>query len=423
MKPIRLAAGGAIAVLAAAAVVGARAGAGAGAAVPTVQVVRARFTRTIQAEGTLRAVKATPITTVMDPEGPFKIAWLVADGTRVAAGDAIARFDPTEMEKELADGQADRHAADERTAKTAAAGETTRRNLERDAGLAGEELEKARTFRSTDTEIFSRFEIVSSEIDATLAEKRQRHAEAVKGAKGRLAQTDLDLLALERRKADLKTDKAERGLRALTLVAPHDGVVVLERDWRGDPPRVGDTCWAGEKIAEIPDLAAMEAEIAVLEADAGGLAVGQRASVVVEGKPDAAFPAAVRQVDALAKPRQRQNPVQYFGAVLAIERTDPAVMKPGQRVTAAIVLADEDGALVLPRQAVVEKDGRRLVYRKRRWGAFEPIEVTVGATALGRVQVTAGLDEGDVVAVVDPTAVRATPTPGAAGAPRPGGTP
>ena len=132
---------------------------------------------------------------------------------------------------------------------------------------------------------------MSSEIDATLAEKRQGHAVAVKDAKGRLAQTDLDLLALERRKADLKTDKAERGLRALTLTAPHDGIVVLERDWRGDPPRVGDTCWAGEKIAEIPDLAAMEAEVSVLEADAGGLAVGQRATVVVEGRPDAAVPA------------------------------------------------------------------------------------------------------------------------------------
>jgi multidrug efflux pump subunit AcrA (membrane-fusion protein) len=408
-------------VLLAGALISACDSAGGGAAVPTVRVARARFTRTIQAEGILRAVKATPITTAMDPEGPFKIAWLIADGSRVAAGDPIARFDPTEMEKELADGQADRRAADERTAKTAAAGEATRRNLERDAGLAGAELEKARTFQSTDTEIFSRFEIVSSEIDATLAEKRQGHAEAVKGAKGRLAQTDLDLLALERRKADLRTDKAERGLRALTLTAPHDGIVVLERDWRGDPPRVGDTCWAGEKLAEIPDLAAMEAEMAVLEADAGGLAVGQRATVVVEGKPDTAFPASVRHVDALAKPRQRQNPVQYFGAVLALDRTDPEMMKPGQRVTAAIVLADEESALVLPRQAVVEKDGRKLVYRKRRWGAFEPVEVTIGATALGRVHVTGGLAEGNVVAVVDPTAATATPTPGPAGAPRPGG--
>lgn len=396
--------------------------AGGGAAIPTTRVVRTRFTRTITAEGTLRAVKATPITTALDPEGPYKIAWVIADGSHVKAGDAVVRFDPTDMEKELADGLADRSVAVEKVAKSSTQGETTRRNLDRDASLAGEEVEKARSFQTRDTEIYSRFEIVTSEIDAKLAEQRQGHAEAVKGTRGALSQTELDLLALERRKADLKTDKAERGLRALTLAAPHEGIVVLQRDWRGDPPRVGDTCWAGEKIAEIPDLSVMEAEVSVLEADAGGLAVGQTAAVVVEGRPDASFPAAVRQVDAIAKPRQRQVPVQYFGAVLALERTDPAMMKPGQRVTAAIVLANQDRALVVPRQAVLEKDGRMVVYRKRGWGGFEPVTVTLGATALGRVLVTAGVAEGDVIAVVDPTAPAATPTPGAA-APAAGRTP
>jgi multidrug resistance efflux pump len=382
-----------------------------------------RFTRTITAEGTLRAVTATSINTPIDPEGPYKVTWVIADGSRVEAGDEVIRFDPADMEKELADGLADRNAAAEKVAKSSASGATTKRNLDRDASLAGEELKKARDFQTKDSEIYSRFEIVSSEIDATLAEQRQGHAEAVKGTKGKLSQTELDLLAIERRKADLKTDKAERGLHALSLAAPHAGIVVLQRDWRGDPTRVGDTCEAGQKIAEIPDLSVMEAEVSVLEADAGGLAVGQGATVVVEGRPDASFPARVRQVDTVAKPRQRQVPVQYFGAVLALDRTDPALMKPGQRVTATIVLADEERALVVPRQAVIEKDGRKLVYRRRIWRGFEPVEVTVGSAALGRVMVTVGLAEGDVIAVVDPTARAATPTPGAGVAPSAGRTP
>ena len=110
-------AGAAAAAAALAAIVAARAGAGGDREVPTTRAVRSHFIRTITAEGTLRAVKATPITTAMDPEGPFKIAWVIADGSRVAAGDAIARFDPTDMEKELADGLADRGVAAEKTAK------------------------------------------------------------------------------------------------------------------------------------------------------------------------------------------------------------------------------------------------------------------------------------------------------------------
>ena|GEM_PF-6499642 len=285
-----------------------------GSAVPTVRVTRTGFTRTIQAEGVLRAVRATPITTVMDPEGPFRIAWGIADGSPVKAGNVVLRFDPTELERERSDGRDARRTADQRLAKASAAAEATIRNLERDASLAGEDLETARSFQSTDSEVYLRFEIVSSGIDATLAEKRRSHTEAVKDARQRLAQTDLELRALARRKAHLMTEKAEQGLGAIALVAPHDGIVVLERDWRGDPPRVGDTCWAGQKLAEIPDPTAMEAEISVLEADAGGLAVGQRATVTVEGRPEVVIAATVRQVDALAKPRRRQDPVQYFGA-------------------------------------------------------------------------------------------------------------
>ncbi len=143
MRRIRRFAGAA--VLGAVALVAARAAFDSGEGVPTVRATRIRFTRTIQAEGALRAVRATPITTLMDPEGPFTIAWLIADGSPVKAGEEVARFEPTKLERERRDGQDDRRTADQRTATATAAAETTSRNLEREASLAGEELETARS--------------------------------------------------------------------------------------------------------------------------------------------------------------------------------------------------------------------------------------------------------------------------------------
>lgn len=382
--------------------------------IPTARVTRSSFSRVASAEGTLKAVEATPINAPDDPEGPFKLAWVVDDGARVREGDPVVRFDPTELERDLADGRGDLASAGEQTAKAKAAAGATRANLDRDASLAGDELAKAKTFQPKDAEIYSRFEIISSEIDADLAEAKRDHAEAVKGTKNRLSGTDLDLLGIERHKADLKIARAEAGLKALALVAPHDGIVVLERDWRGNPPRVGDPVWRSEKLAEIPRLDAMEAQLFVLEADAGGLAVGQRATVRVEGRPDTVA-ARIRQVDTLAKPRVRNVPVQYFGAVASLARTDPTVMKPGQRVTARIVLAEAQSALVVPRQAVFEREGKRVVYRRSGWSGFVPVEVRLGPAALGRVVVENGLREGDDVAVVDPTRAReARPTPSTA---------
>jgi multidrug efflux pump subunit AcrA (membrane-fusion protein) len=77
-------------------------------------------------------------------------------------------------------------------------------------------------------------------------------------------------------------------------------------------------------------------------------------------------------------------------------------MKPGQRVKARIVLDELDGVLTVPRGALAEKDGKRVVYRLE-GGRFRPVEVVVGCSSLARVVVTQGLAAGDRVALRDPT--------------------
>lgn len=381
--------------------------------VPTEVVRRASFTRVVRAEGTLRAVTATPLSVPADLEGSFKIAWVAEEGTRLAAGDVAFRFDPTDFENEVLDGRADQTTADRRIEKARAQGEVTTKNLDRDAAMAEREYENALTFQSRDAEIYSRFDIISSEIDAGLAQKRKEHAEAVKDTRSGLARTELEILAIDRRKADLKVGRAEKGLGAMALEAPHEGVLKLERSWRGLPPRVGENAWPGQKLGEIPNLAALEAEVFVLEADAGGVAAGEQVAVSVEGRGGAPLAGIVKTVDALAKPRFRGVPVQYFSAVVTLPRTDEVTMKPGQRVQAVITVADVADAVTVPRQAVIERDGTRLVYRRGRWGRFVPVEVTLGTAALGRVVVEQGLADGDVIALADPTQApaQASPTP------------
>lgn len=371
--------------------------------VPTERLERQPFARSVLAEGTLRAVKSTPITTPPDLQRPLKIAWLIADGSPVAAGDVIVRFDPSELEKELESGKLDQGSSDERIAKAQASVDATRRNLDRDAEVAESELANARAFQTKDAEIYSRFEIISSQIDADLAARKRDHAHTLKTIKARVAETDIELLAIERRKAGIMVDQAQRGLGASVITAPHGGLVVLVRDWRGDPPRVGETVWGGEKVAEIPELETLEAEVFVLEADAGGLVVGQPATVTVEGRSGEAIAGTIKRIDTIAKTRFRGSPVQYFGATIELAKDVPVGLKPGQRVQTRFALAELPNAIAVPRQAVLDRNGAKVVYRWRRWRGFEPIEVTIGPIALGRVVIEKGLSAGDEVALVDPS--------------------
>jgi multidrug resistance efflux pump len=377
-----------------------REGAGRGD-VPTLKVEPQPFVHRVPAEGNLKATRATAITVPPGVEGPLRIAWLAPEGALVRGGDPVIRFDPTDMEKALHDAEDDLAKARFKTAKERAESAAEVKKLAADAEVAEIELDGAHRFQKKDETIYSRNERIQSELDGSLASVRAGHARAAEQVKRRLSQAELEILAIQGRQAEFKIGEARKGLAALSVTAPHDGILVFRRDYRGTPLRVGDTVWQAQPLAEIPDLARMQAEVYVLEADAGGLGPGKPATVELESGPGLAYGARIARVDALAKPRLRGSPVQYFAVVLELARTDPARMKPGARVRALLTLDELPRALAVPRQAVFERGGRTVVYR-RGPGGFQPVSVTLGPSGMGRVVIASGLTAGDTVALSDP---------------------
>jgi multidrug resistance efflux pump len=369
--------------------------------IATFKVEPMTFTRRVTAEGTLKAAKATTVAVPQNASSPMKVAWIADDGALLRKGDVIARFDATEFENLLLTGREDRSTASNKLEKTNVESTAVRKNLGRDARLAQAELDAAKRFKFDDAEIFSRYARIESEVDQQLAASRKRHAQEVLGVRDNLSRVERDLINIEDRKAGMKIKQAEEGLQALQVLAPHDGILVMQRNWRGDMPRVGDTLWRGQPIGEIPELTSMQAEVFVLEADAAGLAADQKATLFLESNADARFGGKVTSVDKMARPRIPRQPVQYFGVTVQLDRTDAKLMKPGARVRALLEIENQANAFAIPRQALFEKDGKRLVYVKR-GETFAPVEVTIGSSSAGRVVVTKGLSKGDEIALQEP---------------------
>ena len=373
--------------------------------VPTFRAERGRFLHRVDAEGILVAENATPIAPPVGEGGPKKIAWLAPDGSAVEEGQVVIRFDPTDMQKELYDGEAERDKALSRADQRNIQQTTTLDNLERDEQLANMQLEHSQQFQTTDEDIYSRSEIIESQIDGKLAQQRKDHASDAREISSEQGQVELDLLALQEREAQLTIEKAEAGLQELEVRAPHAGIFVLRRD-RGEAAEIGTMAWGGRAIAEIPQLEKMKAQVYVLEADAGGVATGTRAFVTLEAHPDDAFEAEVSRVAAVAKRRNRWSPVQYFDIDLALALTDPERMKPGQRIRAKILVQDLEDVIAVPREAVFrDEEGSPYVFLQAT-GDYEQVPVTLGPVALGRVVIESGLESGDVVALQDPTRVQ-----------------
>ena len=86
--------------------------------------------------------------------------------------------------------------------------------------------------------------------------------------------------------------------------------------------------FSASTLAQIPNLDTMEAEVFVLEADAGGLIEDLTAEVTLESRPDQVFQARIEKVDALAKRKIRWVPVQYFKAKYWSDRSRDRYVLP-----------------------------------------------------------------------------------------------
>lgn len=370
--------------------------------VPSIEVEKVdAFVREIRAEGVLRAVEATPVLAPQDARRPMKVAWLAADGSQVRQGDVVVRFDPAEMQRQLADSQDDVSTEKRKLDKVKVESATARRKRQRTAELADLEATVAKEFETQDKNILSRVEIIEGTIDLELAEAKAEHARKVQKVERSVASNELDLHRIAKKHHAREVTHAQDGLEKLQITAPHAGIFVLERDWRGETVRVGDTVWRGQKLGELPLVAKMEAEVHVLEADAGNLTEGLPAEVVVEAHQGGTWAGKVVRVDTLAQPRHPEVPVNYFGVTLALDETDPERMRVGQRVQATIRV-EQPEAIVVPRQAVFDVEGKTVVYRGRAED-FEPVEVKLGAASAGRVVIEQGLAPGDRIALRDPS--------------------
>ena len=163
--------------------------------------------------------------------------------------------------------------------------------------------------------------------------------------------------------ARAKLDFDSTNLAKAEIRSPIDGVV-LTRDV--EPGQTIASSFQAPKLFQLAeDLAQMELEVDVDEADVGQVHEGQDASFTVDSYPDRTFPARITQ---LRYASETVNGVVTYKAVLTVANADLA-LRPGMTATADIVVATIDDAVLIPNQAlrfvppVAKSDERGLLQR------------------------------------------------------------
>lgn len=97
-------------------------------------------------------------------------------------------------------------------------------------------------------------------------------------------------------------------LEASELRAPHAGVLMLEKNWAGEKPRVGINMMAGQVLGHLPNIDALEAELKLPQTASESLTAGQKTFVHRAGSPGSLLTTTLSAVAPTAQPRSRENP-------------------------------------------------------------------------------------------------------------------
>ncbi|HKD81695.1 MAG TPA: efflux RND transporter periplasmic adaptor subunit [Candidatus Angelobacter sp.] len=342
--------------------------------------------------------------------GTLQIIHLLKTGTAVKAGEVVVEFDPSEQEFNLEQSRSQLAEAEQEITKAKADGEV--KAAEDKVAL----LKAKFDVRRAELEV-SRNELVS-EIDGqknllNLDEAKRRLAQLEQDVNSRAASNTASIALLEEKKntALLGMQQAQHNIDNMKLKSPIDGLVSIKENMDASGGmmfygmqlpeyREGDLVYPGRFMAEVMDVAQMEAVAKVFENDRPNVSLGQMAEIRMDAQPNEVFSAKVKTIAGMASRQDfGSDTVRRFDVTFDL-LSHAAEMRPGTSAQVLVKGTQVKDQLYVPSQCVFDKDGKLVIYVKH-GDRFDPVEAKIKFRTENRVALE-NLAEGTEVALVNP---------------------
>jgi HlyD family secretion protein len=347
-------------------------------------VVRDAITQVVKASGEVQARVSVDLS-----------AHVVAkiEKLYVKEGDAVRAGQPfLELEKQAFTAAVESWQAQLRQARTQV--------RQAEVALADAEVKLKRARRLAEEGIIAPEQLEATELARTSSQL------TLQEARDRVANTQANLT------------KALDDLGKTTIYAPISGRVVDLSAEEGEVVVSGVMNNPATKIATVADLSELLAELDVDENEIVDVKVGQPVTVTVDAVQGRTYRGEVVEVGSSGSTRAGQGDVTFFEVDVLLEDADQR-LRPGMSVRAEIEVAQSEDALVVPVQAVVEREigGDAEAEADRDQGnsegkaTGEPVSVVfvvadgkavrrsveTGLSTVTQVEVASGVEEGEQV--------------------------
>ena len=301
-------------------------------------------------------------------------------GDRVRRGQILAKVEDREIVEQVRAAEASQEVA-----------KATIRQREADLNVAKLNYDRSKS-------LYERQLLAKQALD----DAESRHLAAV-------AQLDLSTAQLSQNAARLEELKIN--LQHTSVTSPVDGFVASRSV---DPGAMVNTNTA---IASVVDISRLRLVVNVVEKDLRMVSPGDVAEVEVDAYPGEKFTGKIARVAPVLDPATRTAQME-----VEIPNGDNK-LKPGMYARINLTVEDRKGALVAPKNAVIDFENRRGVWMPNAENRAKFVAVELGIDDGEQVEITGGLKEGDKFVTTGAAAVRNNDQLIIAGQGGPGGPP
>ena len=215
----------------------------------------------------------------------------------------------------------------------------------------------------------------------------------------------VDNLRSNMRRVRNQLEKYESYVPMMKLVAPADGIVIYadpDRRWGNPDIKPGMDVWKRLVILTIPEMNNLMVDFDLPETYRSRTKVGDRVIITPDSLPALKLYGKIGKIATLPVNQISWDSAspKVYNSRIVLERQDPQLVN-GMSVQIEVISRVIKNTLFIPVEAVFERQSSFYVYR-RVGGTPKETAVSIGESNDNFVQITDGLEEGDVVYLYRP---------------------